>query len=202
MTVIGLILGALLIPLYGRALMGQQVDIPMLRTFKQVGLIVLVPMILGGVTRAALIRRYGPERFNRDLKPKFPLLSTVGVLGVIFVAMALKAPALVARPQTVLQLLPPVLLFYAINYVVASLVARTFYRYEDGVALVYGTVMRNLAVALAIALTVFGRAQGAEMAVIIAAAFVVQVQSAAWYLKFARRALGAEPEPKGVEIRV
>jgi ACR3 family arsenite efflux pump ArsB len=189
MTVLGLLLGALIIPIYGPLFMGQSVDIPVARTFKQIGLIVFVPMGLGLITRFALMKKYGLEHFNKAIKPKFPLLATVGVLGVIFVAMALKAPALAARPQLVLELLAPILLFYVINYAIASLVARTFYRYEDGIALVYGTVMRNLSVGLAIALTVFGREQGSEMALIIAAAFVVQVQSAAWYLRFARKIL-------------
>lgn len=191
MTVLGLLLGAIIIPIYGGALMGQDVNIPIGRTFKQIGLIVFVPMVLGTLTRMGLMKKYGAEQFHKTVKPKFPLLATIGVLGVIFVAMALKAPALVARPETVLELVAPILLFYVINYAAASVVARMLYRFEDGVALVYGTVMRNLSVALAIALTVFGREQGAEMALIIAAAFVVQVQSAAWYLKFARRLIGA-----------
>ena len=42
--------------------------------------------------------------------------------------------------------------------------------------------MRNLSIALAIALGVFGT-EGAEAALLIALAYVVQVQAAAWYVK-------------------
>jgi len=46
-----------------------------------------------------------------------------------------------------------------------------------------GTVMRNLSVALAITLTVFGK-QGTEIALIIAIAYIIQIKSAAWYVKY------------------
>ena len=53
---------------------------------------------------------------------------------------------------------------------------------ENGIALVYGTVMRNLSIALAIAMTVFGE-EGADIALIIAIGYIVQVQAAAWYVR-------------------
>ena len=50
--------------------------------------------------------------------------------------------------------------------------------------------MRNLSIALAMALTVFGGDEGAEIAIIIALAYIIQVQSAAWYVKFTDRIFG------------
>jgi predicted Na+-dependent transporter len=43
--------------------------------------------------------------------------------------------------------------------------------------------MRNLSIALAIAMTAFSE-KGSEIAIILALAYIVQVQSAAWYVKF------------------
>ncbi len=59
--------------------------------------------------------------------------------------------------------------------------------------MIYGTVMRNLSIALAIAMTVFKK-NGAEIAIIIALAYIVQVQAAAWYVKFSDRIFGMAPE--------
>ena len=56
----------------------------------------------------------------------------------------------------------------------------------NGIALVYGTVMRNLSIALALSMTAFGAA-GAEAAILVALAYIVQVQSAAAYLKLSER---------------
>jgi hypothetical protein len=52
-----------------------------------------------------------------------------------------------------------------------------------------GTLMRNLSIALAIALGVFGE-KGADATLLIALAYIVQVQAAAWYVKFTDRLFG------------
>jgi hypothetical protein len=44
-------------------------------------------------------------------------------------------------------------------------------------------------IALAIAMTAFGK-NGAEIALIIAVAYIVQVQAGAWYVKFTDRIFG------------
>jgi predicted Na+-dependent transporter len=50
--------------------------------------------------------------------------------------------------------------------------------------------MRNLSLALAIAITVFGPVEGAEIALIIAMGYIIQVQSAAWYVKLTDKFFG------------
>lgn len=59
--------------------------------------------------------------------------------------------------------------------------------------LVYGTVMRNLSIALAIALSIFSEA-GSEVALIVAVVFVIQIQGAAIYLKVVDKLLGLRVE--------
>ena len=125
-------------------------------------------------------------RFASDYAPKFPPFSSLGVLGVVFVAMALKGPTLLESPSLIVTLLVPLVLLYAINYVVSTLVARWQLNRGDGIALVYGTVMRNLSIALALSMTAFGEA-GAEAALLIALAYIIQVQSAAFYVKLSGR---------------
>ena len=96
--------------------------------------------------------------------------------------MALKAHTIINQPALLLKLLAPLFLMYAVNFVISTAIAKWRFNRGDGIALVYGTVMRNLSIALAIALGVFGE-QGAEAALLIALAYVVQVQAAAWYVK-------------------
>jgi ACR3 family arsenite efflux pump ArsB len=149
-------------------------------------------MILGTLTQSYLIKRYGGERFNSQIKPVFPSIATLGVLGIIFVAMALKAKSIIQNPQAILGMILPLILFYAINFLIASLAGRTLFSRGDGIALVYGSVMRNLSVALAIAVVAFGQ-DGLEIALIIAVAYIIQVQAAASYLRLADKIFGAPP---------
>ena len=98
-----------------------------------------------------------------------------------------------------LDALIPLLILYSLNFVLSTIIGKLFFSREDGIALVYGTVMRNLSIALAIAMTVFGK-QGSDIALIIALAYIIQVQSAAWYVKFTGRIFGNAPEEKARDI--
>jgi len=189
MTVVGLILGSLATPFYVQALMGARVSVDLPGIFQQIVLIVFLPMIAGYATQRGLVRRYGQEHFQKCLAPRFPGLSTLGVLGIVFVAMALKARAVVAQPDQLLLIFVPLLLLYASNYFLSTLIGKLLLLRGDAIALVYGTVMRNLSIALAVAINAFGPA-GSDAALVIALAYIIQVQSAAWYVRFTTRLFG------------
>lgn len=196
MTVVGLILGSLATPFYIKALMGAQVEMNMISIFTQIILIVFLPMVAGYITQQTLIKRFGRETFQKQLAPRFPGLSTLGVLGIVFIAMALKAKAVAAQPDQLLKICLPLLLLYLINYLLSTLTGKLFLPRGDAIALVYGTVMRNLSIALAVAINAFGQA-GSDAALVIAMAYIIQVQSAAWYVKLTPRIFGAHPaEPQ------
>ncbi|MDB9495623.1 bile acid:sodium symporter [Spirulina major CS-329] len=199
MTVIGLIIGSLATPFYAKWLMGTVVEIPLADVFKQIVTIVFLPMLLGVVTRVAIIRAWGEKRYQKDLKKKFPVFSSVGVLGIVFVALALKATAIVNNPAALVGYFVPLAIIYGVNFTLSTIVGKTFFDRGDAIALVYGTVMRNLSIALAIAITVFGPEDGSEIALIIAMGYIIQVQAAAWYVKFTDTLFGSPaPEPETV----
>lgn len=108
-------------------------------------------------------------------------------------SLALKSSDIVAHPAQLPALLVPLLVLYGVNFALSTALARGLFARGDGIALVYGTVMRNLSIALAIAMGVFGAA-GAEAALLIALAYVVQVQAAAWYVRLTPRLFGPAPE--------
>lgn len=189
MTVIGLIAGSLATPLYAKFLLGATVEIPLAKVFQQIVIIVFLPMILGYITRIVIIRTLGESRYQKDLKKKFPVFSSVGVLGIVFVAMALKAKSILTNPGLVLSFFIPLVIIYGINFLLSTIVGKVMFDRGDSIALVYGTVMRNLSIALAIAINAFD-AQGPQIALIIAMAYIIQVQAAAWYVKFTDRIFG------------
>ncbi|HIK56370.1 MAG TPA: arsenic resistance protein [Synechococcales cyanobacterium M55_K2018_004] len=190
MTVIGLILGSIATPFYVKWLMGTVIPIPIGEMFRQIIFIVFLPMLLGVATRLLLIRMVGADKYNKTLKQKFPAFSTLGVLGVVFVAMALKAKDIVANPLVLLSFLIPLAILYLGNFVLSTVVGKAVFNRGDAIALVYGTVMRNLSIALAIAVTVFRGEQGSEIALIIAMAYIIQVQAAAWYVRLTDKIFG------------
>jgi len=182
MTVVGLTLGSLATPVYVQTLLGAQVEVDLVAVFLQIGMIVFLPMLFGNITRLLLLKKYGQKDFKEKYGPRFPAISTLGVLGIVFVAMALKADTLFANPAHLVRILLALIVLYGVNFLVSTAVAKTVFERADGIALVYGTVMRNLSIALAVAINSFGEA-GTETALVIALAYIIQVQSAAWYVK-------------------
>ena len=183
MTVFGLVLGAILTPLYLQALVGASIEIPMFKVFRQIAIVVFLPMLFGFWTQKILIKKFGQEKYQKELKQWFPSKSIIGVLGIVFVAMALKSKSIIDNPVILVKYLLPLLFLYIAIFVVGTVIGRLFFKRADSIALVYGSAMRNLSIALAIAMAVF-RQQGAEIAIIIAMAFIIQVPFAAWFVRF------------------
>ena len=134
------------------------------------------------------------QDYKLQIKPKFPPFSALGVTLIAFVAMALKAKHIIANPGDIVIIFIPLIVFYLVTYIFLSFFGRIFFKREDAIAMVFGVVMRDLSIALAIAMTAFGR-QGLTIALLIALAYVIQIQSAAWYVRFVDKAFGKANAP-------
>jgi len=189
MTVVGLILGSLATPFYVQLLMGAHIGVDIVNVIKQIVVIVFLPMAAGYITQVYLVKRFGQKLFQETWTPRFPPLSTLGVLGIVFVAIALKAKAIAQSPTVLLYIFLPLVLLYGMNYIISTVVGKMFLPRGDAIALLYGTVMRNLSIALAIAMNAFGPT-ASDAALVIAIAYIIQVQSAAWYVQLTDRFFG------------
>jgi ACR3 family arsenite efflux pump ArsB len=190
MTIVGLLVASVLAPLYLSVLGGAIVDVDVWAVSRTVLLVVFVPMLAGVLTRRLLVSRMGQERCKQEAAPLFPGLSTLGVLAIVFLAIGMKAPMIVSSPLLLALVAVPLLLFYAAAFAIATVLARATLSRCDAVAVVFGTAMRNLSIALGIAVAPFGP----EAALVLAGAYIVQVQGAAWYVKLSGRALGPAEE--------
>ena len=179
LTVFGLILGSLLTPWYLLAMVGQYVEINIWATMRTILLVVFVPMILGKMTHILILRKTTQENFKKNIKPKFGPLSIWAMLYVIFTSISSKADMIVSNLQLIVIALIVLILFYLINFGISTLFAVKLFNREDGIALVNGTVLRNLSIAIGLAATSFG----AEAALIVTLAFVVQQQGIVNYAK-------------------
>ncbi len=189
MLVFGLIIGSLAAPVYTKIFMGATVDVDMLHMFQQICIFVFVPMIAGLLTQNYLVRKHGKKAWMETYKPMFPPFSALGVSMIAFTAMALKAKNILANPGDILTILIPLIIFYLISYILLSLIGKFFFKRGDAIAMVFGVVMRDLSIALAIAMTAF-KEQGMTIALLISLAYVIQIQSAAWYIKLVPKIFG------------
>lgn len=182
MLVLGLIIGSAAAPVYTRIFMGAIVDVDMLHMFQQICIFVFAPLLAGLATQTYLVKKHGKQAWMESYKPKFPPFSALGVVLIAFLAMSLKAKSILANPADLLTIVIPLVIFYLVSYTLLSVIGKLFFSREDAIAMVFGVVMRDLSIALAIAMTAFGK-EGSTIALLIAMAYIFQIQSAAWYIK-------------------
>jgi ACR3 family arsenite efflux pump ArsB/CBS domain-containing protein len=194
MTIFGLLMGSLLTPIYINQLMSEAIEIEMIKIIQQIAIIIVIPLILGHLIQRALIAHYGMAHYQEKLKKQFPPISTLGVLGIVFVAMALKAKTIFHDPLMLLNIFLPLLLLYVSNFILSTVIGKLFFKRGDAIALLYGSVMRNLSIALAIAMTAFGE-EGSDIALVISLGYVIQVQMGAWVVKFTEQIYGKADAP-------
>lgn len=180
---VNLVVAVFVLPLYLSALLGDAVGFDPNALYRQLAIVVAIPMVAGNVTRRGLLRRYGTDGFRR-LKPTFGGVSSFGVMLIVFIAMAIRSEHILADPVASALTIVPLVLFYAVILAVGSAVGRTLFSSAQSVALVYATSMRNLSIALAIA-----AAPGfppAESVLPIALAYLVQPPLGAVYMQYRR----------------
>lgn len=182
-TAISLLLGSFLAPVYLYVIVGALVEVDIMQTVMTVLQIVILPMLLGNITYKLYMRSHSLQEFNTGLKPLLPGVSTWGMVFIIFSSVSMKAKVLVSNPSVLLLITGVLVLFYLINFSISTLLGRWMFNRADAYAVVYGTVMRNLSIALGLAVASFG----SDTALLVTIAFIIQVQIAAWYGKISSK---------------
>lgn len=151
---------------------------------QRIMLVIVVPLVLGDITRRIIVAKKGQESF-KGLKPLFSGLSSTGLLIVLFLIMSLSANRMIVEnPLLTLRGLAPLLVYYVVMFSASTLLSKLFPR-PVGIALVYGTSVRYLALALGIAVPLLGSGSNSSMVVfLVALAFFVQVPMSSLYAKF------------------
>ncbi len=183
MISVNLLLSVVMIPVYLKLFLGKMVGVESMVILKSLLQVVLIPLILGSVTRWAIIKSYGVTKYNK-IKPNFSGISSLGVLLIVFIAMALKSKTIINQMDLVLLSIIPLVVFYTIIVLVSHILSNRYLESKDGIALVYSTTMRNLTIALGISLSSFGESLAVFL---IAIGYVVQLPVAAFYMRFINR---------------
>ncbi len=175
------------VPLWMSVFAGQyQVAVPIRDMLMSILEVLIAPMILGYLTRLALVRRYGEAKY-RQWQPFFPSLSLLAMFAIVFVIFFAKATVIVDKWQTVLLLLIPEALFFLVTLsVITWLNLRLNIPYEEHMALVFASAGKNNGTAIAIAATAFSPLVAVPAAVMP----VFQIFFLVTYLKLADRLKG------------
>ncbi|MFW6317496.1 MAG: arsenic resistance protein [Halorubrum sp.] len=186
---VNLLVAVAVLPTYLAALIPASVGFDAGALYGQLARVIVVPMIAGTLTRRLLMRRVGPEGFER-LKPTFGGLSSLGVMLIVFIAMAMRSESILADPVASGVTIVPIVAFYALLLAVGTALGRVLRDAASGVALVYATSMRNLSVAVAVVVAAPTVPETAALP--IALAYVVQPPLGAAYMHYRRDVVEAD----------
>lgn len=179
-TVLSLLAGIVLIPAWMLALANTYVPVNALGMLKTILMAIVVPLILGNLTRIGLVKWKGQKKFM-ELKSIFPAVSALGMYSVFFISMSAEAATLVHHPEYLLLIALPLVILYAVLFCVGILCARLGkMNFADMVALTYGVGGKNISIALALAVLFFSPLT----VMIIAIKPLVQVLFMAGFFRF------------------
>ena len=151
-----LVLQLVLLPAYLYLFAGELVALPLRTLLMSVVLVLVAPLALAAIGRAALPRVVGEAYFSRTLLP------ALGPVQILFLALAIAAmfasqgDVILENPGVLALLAIPVVVFYIVNFVLGLAIGRlASFSYEELVCVNCTILSRNSPTALAIAVVAF-----------------------------------------------
>ncbi|MEW6698216.1 MAG: arsenic resistance protein [Bacillota bacterium] len=182
-TTLSYLVGILLIPVWMMLLAGQYVPIDPVGMMKTVVTIIVIPMLMGSLTRSFILKKFGREFFLK-IKPKFPAVSSLGMYVLFFISLSAQSRQLLQHPDYLVKLIIPALFFYPTLFALSALLSRLLkLEYQEMAAVSFSIAGKNLAISLAIAVLFFSPLT----VVVVAIMPLVQVIFMATYYKFSHR---------------
>ncbi|KYH25650.1 sodium bile acid symporter family protein [Halalkalicoccus paucihalophilus] len=151
-----LVLQLVLLPVYLYVFAGALVDLPLGVLLESVVLVLVVPLVFGGLARWGLIRTKGEQWFSHGFLPKLSPLQIVFLSLAIGAMFASQGGVILENPELLALLAVPVIAFYAINLGVGFGVGSVLsFSYREMVCFNNTVLSRNSPTALAIAVVAF-----------------------------------------------
>lgn len=146
--------------------------------------IIVIPLALAFVTQRIIKKKKGEEYFAK-IKNEFAQVSNLGLVVVLFVLMGLKENKILFQNyHLILNSILPLIFFYGINLLVAFGAYKYFYPNAEGKALVWGSYLRYITLALGLAISFIYQNPGlVYMVVVIVLAYFIQIPSSFWLAK-------------------
>jgi ACR3 family arsenite efflux pump ArsB len=183
MMTVNLLISMVAIPLYLNVFLSSSIAINTISIVVSLLKVVILPLIAASVTRNIIVSQKG-AKFFKELKPLFGGVSALGVMAIVWLAIALKAKTILNQPMLALQVMVPLVIFYFVLILIGQAAGRFIEVDGDKAPLVFGTALRNLTIALGMSMSVFGESLAV---LLIAIAYVVQLPMAVVYMRHINR---------------
>lgn len=127
-----------------------------------------IPLAMGFVTRALLVRRKGEAWYDGVFMKRLAPTATLGLLFTVVVMFSLRGTSIVSLPWDVFRIAVPLAFYFVIMFTLSFwLSKRLGFGYEETTTLAFTAASNNFELAIATTIGVFGIASGQAFAAVI-----------------------------------
>ncbi len=184
---VGFIIAIGAVPLLSWLLLPKVIPLSAVFMLKKILIVIAIPLVAGFLTRSAITKFAGKEVYGK-VELVLPLVTVIGLFGVIFCAMSIQASFIMQNPAIIGKIVLLWIIYFGVmTLLLFSITRRLVSNYQDGVAFFYGGYLKNFTITAGLSVLMF---KETSVLIPVVAAMFIQTPGGTLVLRSLERIVG------------